>query len=144
MEKSKTPKDDKPLNAQTINQMSYSEIIQKNRDSHKGTFMDQSWRDKVSDEDPKGKTFTENIKNGSYTYQAMSKRFARHFRLSQSKIGYVEDLINRKSELTDDERLAVKKVELNVLKIYNQYRLIFLLISLSICVRAAANTKRSI
>lgn len=75
MKESKTPKDDKPLNAQTINQMSYSEIIRKNRESHKGTFMDRSWRDKVSDEDPTGKTFTENLKNGSYSYQAISRRF---------------------------------------------------------------------
>ena len=74
----------------------------------------------------------------------MSRRFYRRFRLSQSKVGYLEDLINRKSELTDDEQFAVKKVELDVLKIYNKYRLIFLMMGISICMHAAANTKRSI
>jgi len=74
----------------------------------------------------------------------MSRRFYRRFRLSQSKVGYLEDLINRKSELTEDEQFAVKKVELDVLKIYNKYRVTFLMMAILICVHAAANTKRSI
>lgn len=68
MEETKKASADKPLNAQTISQMSYSEIIKKNREQHKGTFMDRTWRDEITDEEPKGKTFSDNLKNGSYSY----------------------------------------------------------------------------
>jgi hypothetical protein len=52
--------------------------------------------------------------------------------------------MNRKNELTEDEQFIVKKVEIDVLKNYNKYRLSFMLVSLGICVSAAASTKRSI
>ena len=32
------------FNSKTISNMTYAEIIQKNREQHKGTFMDKSWR----------------------------------------------------------------------------------------------------
>ena len=33
------------LNAETVSQMTFDEIIKANRAAHKGTFMDRSWRD---------------------------------------------------------------------------------------------------
>ena len=42
---SEEPKALKEFNAETISKMTYAEIIKHNRDSHKGTFMDRSWRD---------------------------------------------------------------------------------------------------
>ena len=122
--------------------MSYSEIMEKNREQHKGTFMDRSWRDQVSDEDPKGKTFIERLREGSYSYQAVTKRFARRFRINQIKVGYLEDLINSKGDWTDEELFSIKKTQMEVLKNYNRYRLTFALLSLGICVTAAASTKR--
>jgi hypothetical protein len=37
-------KKDSDFNSKSISQMTYAEIIQKNREQHKGTFMDKSWR----------------------------------------------------------------------------------------------------
>lgn len=106
--------------------------------------MDRTWRDQISDEEPTGKTFGERLRDGSYTYQAISKRFARRFRVNQAKVGYLEDLCNNKGDWTEDEQFAIKKAQMDVLKNYNMYRYTFLLVSLGIAVTAAANVRRSV
>jgi hypothetical protein len=51
-------------------------------------------------------------------------------------------LINDKS-VTDDERFIIKKVHMQVLKYYNQYRWTFMLFATMVCVTTAASPKRS-
>ena len=42
--KDKETTDNTTLNSSTISNMTYAEIVQKNREQHAGTFMDKSWR----------------------------------------------------------------------------------------------------
>jgi len=62
----KQDRQDKPLNAETISQMTYSEIMEKNRAQHKGTFMDRSWREKIPEEQPK--SLIDGFRSGHYSY----------------------------------------------------------------------------
>jgi len=92
--------------------------------------------------DLEGKSFRQKVSSGAYTYQAVSRRILHRFQLNQKKVGYLEELINNK-DITDDERFVVKKVHMQVLKYYNQYRWTFILLATMICVSTAANPKRS-
>ena len=100
--KSTEAKELKEFNAETISTMTYKEIIQRNRDSHKGTFMDRTWRD--------GKEGTLAILNdqtlsrwqkfiqGGYSYQTITANMINKFEKNQIKVKFVEDLIQRKNE----------------------------------------------
>ena len=61
--------------------MSYSEIIAANRNSHKGTFMDRSWKKNINHDvyNDKDASFTNRLTSGSYTYHAIVDRIVKNF-----------------------------------------------------------------
>ena len=70
--------------------------------------MDRSWRfdpetngTKVLN-DP-SLTFWQKLTNGAYTYQAMSARFMNKFETTQTKVAFIEQLVQRKAEFKDEE-----------------------------------------
>ena len=64
------------FNADTISKMTYAEIIKRNREAHKGTIMDRSWRDNTEGQekilnDPSISRWTK-FTSGAYSYQTVS------------------------------------------------------------------------
>ena len=90
--------------------MTYAEIVSKNRDLHKGTFMDKSWRYNQQAVEVEGQTYLQTFKNGGYSYQAVLSRMVKNFKLNQEKVGYIEQVINSKDERTEEEKLVIKKL----------------------------------
>ena len=68
--------DKKDFNEKSISTMTYKEILEKNRESRKGTFMDRTWRD--TQENVllnKDLTRWEKFKSGGYTFKNVNERF---------------------------------------------------------------------
>lgn len=105
--------------------------------------MDRSWREIDHDIDLENKTFRERLSSGAYTYQAISTRLLKRFQLNQRKVGFLEEVLNNSESYSDDEKLVVKKVHMQVLKHYNQYRWTFMLLATMVCVTTATNAKRA-
>ena len=120
--------------------MSYSEIIQANRESHKGTFMDRSWKKDVNHDvyDDKDSSFTTKVASGSYTYHAVVDRMIKNFSSRQAKVKFLEDLFARKEEFADNERdmLLLKKTEITVHRAFNSYRVPFMAMAVAFSVTA--------
>ena len=80
--------------------MTTKEIFELNRESHKGTFMDRSWR-KASEEsiatiqDP-SLTSWQKFKRGAYTYQGISTHMTNRMAIKRDKVVFLEDILNRK------------------------------------------------
>ena len=71
-----TQKSKDTFNADSISKLTYSEIIKRNREAHKGTIMDRTWRDNTEGQakilnDPTLSRWTK-FKSGAYSYQAVS------------------------------------------------------------------------
>lgn len=137
------------FNADTISKMTYAEIIKHNREAHKGTIMDRTWRDNTEGQekmlnDPsmsRWKKFT----SGAYSYQAVSTNWTNKFERNQVKVRFVEDLIERKDEFkTEEDKLLLKRTEIAVMRKYNSYRVPFCAASMTIMLLAATNTKRGL
>ena len=78
------------FNEKSISNMTYSEILEKNRESRKGTFMDRTWRDSVENilED-ESLTKWQKFKSGGYTFRNVNKRFQKNLDVKQKKIKYM-------------------------------------------------------
>mmetsp|Transcript_5726 Transcript_5726/g.7719 ORF Transcript_5726/g.7719 Transcript_5726/m.7719 type:complete len:155 (-) Transcript_5726:174-638(-) len=130
--------------------MGYREIIEANRKQHKGTFMDRTWRfdpetngEKVLNNDEL--TFWQKLTNGAYTYQALSARFVNNFETTQSKVSFIEKLVERKSTFSNEEdQLLVKRSELMLLRKYNYFRAFFMAVTATFCTMSLFNTRISI
>ena len=137
----------KEFNSQTIQKMGYKEIIEANRKQHANSFMDRSWRDnpelngqRILD-DPK-LSFWQKITRGAYTYQSVSARFVNNFERTQTKVTFVEGILERKAEFADEEdKLLIKRSEMAIARKFNSYRVPFMAVSLTVCVMAALNPK---
>ena len=129
--------------------MGYREIIEANRRSHQGTFMDRSWRDNPEYNGTKvlmndDLTFWQKFTNGAYTYQAMSARFINNFEKQRTKVTFVENMVKQKSEFTAEEDiLLIKRTELAIGRKVNMFRAPFIAISATICTVAFMNSKLS-
>ena len=133
-------KPEKEFNSKTISEMSYSEIIAANRNSHKGTFMDRSWKKNINHDvyNDKDASFTNRLTSGSYTYHAIVDRIVKNFESRQAKVKFLEDLFARKSEFAESEReiLLLKKTEIAVHRAFNSYRVPCLAMAMSFSVLA--------
>ena len=73
-------------NEKTISTLTYQEIIDLNRQSRKGTFMDRSWRQTQNNilED-QSLTRWDKFKNGGYTFRNISERFMNNYQSKTDK-----------------------------------------------------------
>ena len=127
--------------------MGYAEIIAANRRQHEGTFMDRSWRDNP---DTNGEsvlnnadlTFWQKLTNGAYTYQAISARFVKGFQITQTKVKFIEEILEHKADYSNEkDQLLIKRTELAIGRKYNYFRAPFMAASATVCLLSLFNTK---
>lgn len=106
--------------------------------------MDRTWREEIANTDFSQMSFRQKLMAGGYTYQAITTRMQKKFQEKQKKVGYLEDVLFKEGCWTDEEKFALKNVELQIAKPYSWYRWSFMLISMMICVTSASSTKRSL
>ena len=68
-----------------------------------GTFMDRTWRDNPEKNGEKvlnnpDMTFWQKLTNGAYTYQALSARFIKRFTVTQTKVKFIEEILEHKAD----------------------------------------------
>jgi hypothetical protein len=141
------PDDGKELNSETISTMTSAEIFRKNREQHKGTFMDTSWRvqsqEKIEQMCEPGKSFKEKFWMGAYTYQGFVNRWSHKLNKQQEKVVFLEDILNRKEEYElERDQLLIKKTEMSVIRAFNHMRYPFMAIFFTWALTNAANTNR--
>lgn len=139
--------EDKKFDSKTISTMTYSEIVAANREQHKGTFMDKSWRKANGGlellDDPTLSKWAK-FKGGAYTYHNLTTSIGSNFAKRQQKVEFLETLLARKSGYEERDQLLCKKVEIKLMQLFNGYRVPFMAAMATLCFVTLVNPNRTL
>ena len=111
--------------------------------------MDRAWRQASTESleaiaDP-NLTARQKFWKGAYTYQGITTHLSNTMKDKQSKVQFLEDLLNRKQEFEKErDQLLLKKLEMSVMRSYNMYRVPFLALMSTLCLLSVMRTRMNL
>ena len=84
-------------------------------DALRGNYGDQVEK---KEKEQESTSFLSRVFSGEIAYQAVAARKANQFEKDAAKIKFMEDIIERKQEFGDEDKLIIKKAEIRVLQKY--------------------------
>lgn len=73
----------------------------------------------------------------------MSNRLVKRFELNQKKVKFLEQTLTQTEEYDERDQVLCKRLELQILRKFNHYRLPFLALSSTFCVVTLLNSNKS-